>query len=75
MHEILSKHQSGFSRAMHSTVTALLEGTDTRVYNIDHGKINAVVFLDLKKGFRHIRSLDPIVKIKPLWEWRCLPMA
>ena len=32
-------------------MTALLEATDTWAYNIDRGKINAVVFLDLKKAF------------------------
>ena len=47
-HNIICKHQSGF-RAAHSTVTALLEATDTQAYNIDRGKINAVVFLDLKR--------------------------
>ena len=49
-HNILSKHQSGF-RSFHSTVTALLETTDSWAYNIDHGNVNAVVFLDLKKAF------------------------
>ena len=49
-HDIICKYQSGF-RAIHSTVTALLEATDTWAYNIDRGKINAVVFLDLKKAF------------------------
>ena len=49
-HNIICKYQSGF-RAIHSTVTALLEATDTWAYNIDRGKINAVVFLDLKKAF------------------------
>ena len=49
-HNIICKYQSGF-RAIHSTVTALLEATDTWAYNIDCGKINAVVFLDLKKAF------------------------
>ena len=49
-HDILCKHQSGF-RAIHSTVTALLEATDSWAYNIDIGKINAVIFLDLKKAF------------------------
>lgn len=49
-HQIISKHQSGF-RTIHSTVTALLEATDTWAYNIDRGKVNAVVFLDLKKAF------------------------
>ena len=47
-HNIICKYQSGF-RAIHSTVTALLEATDTWAYNIDRGKINAVVFLDLKR--------------------------
>ena len=49
-HNIICKYQSGF-RAIHSTVTAFLEVTDTWAYNIDRGKINAVVFLDLKKAF------------------------
>ena len=49
-HDILCKHQSGF-RATHSTVTALLEATDSWAYNIDIGNINAVIFLDLKKAF------------------------
>ena len=47
-HNIICKYQSGF-RAIHSTVTALLEATDTWAYNIDRGKINAVIFLNLKK--------------------------
>jgi len=47
---LLSKHQSGF-RAVHSTVTVLLKATDSWALNIDHGLINAVVFLDLKKAF------------------------
>ena len=47
---IIRKCQSGF-RSTHSTVTALLEATDTWAYNIDRGKINAVVFLHLKKAF------------------------
>ena len=48
-HSIICKYRSGF-RATNSTVTALLEATDTWAYNIDRGKTNAVVFLDLKKG-------------------------
>ena len=42
-HNIPSKHQSGF-RFFHSTVTALLETTDSWAYNIDRGNVNAVVF-------------------------------
>ena len=44
-HDIICKYQLG-PRAVHSTVTALLEATDTWAYNIDRGKI-----LVLKKAF------------------------
>jgi len=47
---LLCNNQSGF-RCLHSTVTALLESTNSWAYNIDHGQVNAVVFLDLKKAF------------------------
>ena len=49
-HDILSKSQSGF-RSIHSTVSALLEATDSWAFDIDRGNVNAVVFLDLKKAF------------------------
>ena len=49
-HNIISKRQSGF-RSIHSTVTALLEATDSWAFDIDRGNVNAVVFLDLKKAF------------------------
>ena len=49
-HSIISKRQSGF-RSIHSTVTALLEATDSWAFDIDRGNVNAVVFLDLKKAF------------------------
>ena len=61
-YNIICKYQSGF-RAIHSTVTALLEATDTWAHNIDRGKINAVVFLDLKKAFD---TVDHFIKIKQL---------
>ena len=49
-HSIISQSQSGF-RYIHSSVTALLEATDSYVFDIDRGNVNAVVFLDLKKAF------------------------
>ena len=49
-HNIISKSQSGF-RSIHSTVTALLEATDSWAFDINRGNVNAVVFLDLKKAF------------------------
>ena len=45
--KVLSNCQSDFR----STVTALLEATNTWPLNIDRGSVNAVVFLDLKKAF------------------------
>ena len=36
-----------------TTVTALLEATNNWAFNIDKDSVNAVVFLDLKKGFRY----------------------
>ena len=48
--KILINCQSGF-RGLHSTVTSLLETTNEWAYNIDHGNVNAVMFLDLKKAF------------------------
>ena len=46
----LSSHQSGF-RSLHSTLTAIIEATDSWAMDIDRGFVNAVVFLDLKNAF------------------------
>ena len=50
LNSLLTRHQSSF-RPLHSTVTALLEATDSWALNIDHGFVNAVVFLELTKAF------------------------
>ena len=48
--KLLSGCQSGF-RSLHSTLTALLEATNSWSVNIDNGFLHGVVFIDLKKAF------------------------
>ena len=48
--QLLSSCQSGF-RSLHSTLTVLLEATNSWSVNIDNGFLNGVVFIDLKKAF------------------------
>jgi len=47
---ILCEHQYGFRR-LHSTVSALLDCTNSWYMNMDRKLFNLVVFLDLKKAF------------------------
>ena len=49
-YHLLNPCQSGF-RSLHSTLTALLEATNSWSVNIDNGLVNEVVFIDLKKAF------------------------
>ena len=44
----------GFTQPLHSTLTALLEATNTWSVNIDNGFLNGVVFIDPKKAFDKI---------------------
>lgn len=46
---LLSKFQSGF-RPKHSTISALIQLCDNLLKNMDDGKLNCVVFLDIKKA-------------------------
>jgi len=48
--QLLSSCQSSF-RSLHSTLTVLLEATNSWSVNIDNGFLNGVVFIDLKKAF------------------------
>ena len=48
--DLLVNCQSGF-RSLHSTVTSLLEASNSWSVNIDNGLINGVIFIDLKKAF------------------------
>ena len=51
--ELLSRFQSGF-RPKHSTLSALIQLCDELLKNMDNGKMNCVVFLDVKKAFDSI---------------------
>ena len=48
--DLLSDRQYGF-RQFHSTASILLDSTNEWFINIDRGKINIAVFLDLNKAF------------------------
>ena len=48
--DLLVNRQSGF-RSLHSTLTSLLEASNSWSVNIDNGLINGVIFINLKKAF------------------------
>ena len=48
--DLLGNKQFGF-RSLHSTALALDKSVDHWLMNIDNGKMNSVVFLDIKKAF------------------------
>ena len=50
-YNLLTICQSGFRSLRHSTLTALVEATNSWSVNIDNGLVNGVVFIDLKKAF------------------------
>ena len=59
---LLANCQSGF-RPQHSTLTAMLEASNSWCINIDQGLLNGVIFIDLKKAFD---TLDHEILIRKL---------
>ena len=60
---LLTFCQSGF-RSLHSTVTALLEATNSWLVNINNGLVNGVVFIDLKNTFDTIDNQIILQKLE-----------
>ena len=63
---LLSKFQSGF-RPKHSTLSALIQLCDELLKNMDNGKLNCVVFLDVKKAFDSINHKILLDKMRTLF--------
>ena len=59
---MLSKFQSGF-RPKHSTLVALIQMCDERLENMGNGKLNFVIFLDIRKLFESINQCILLNKI------------
>ena len=69
--EIITNQQSGF-RSLHSTVTALLEPTNSWAFNIYRSNVNAMVFLDLKKAFDTVDRDVVLARLSLYAEYRRL---
>ena len=64
-HKVLSPYQCGF-RKCHSTEWAAMCFADTIRRNIDQGRLNGAVFIDLRKALDTINYEAPLNKLRGL---------
>ena len=66
VHPWVCSNQWGF-RSLHSTALALIDCTDNWKLNIDKGKINSTILLDIKKAFD---TIDHDILLQKLSHYR-----
>ena len=61
--KLLGQQQFGFRSQLHSTALALGKSTNQWLMNINNGKLNSVIFLDIKKAFGTVNHNILLLKL------------